>query len=463
MNASATLLVSRYSALLSIRRLQMASSTPFLHQKGKGFKRQPWAPSAVILDPPKPDRDLVLKVGYLSAQYGANSLGWTMQSVFAAHDRHRFRAFAVSMTPGDDSAVKRKIESSAEAFVDLSRSSVVEAAKTLNDLRLHILVDLDGYRDIDVLTAVSDLNQILALRPAPLSVNWLGSCSSQGADFIPFIISDRVSSPPEFSEHFTESLVLLPTTFSVSSLSAVYQNMSRILVETVEHSNRKHIPSTNDGLLFGDFNKVFKIEPQIFARWMHILTLVPGSKLMLGEAAPLAQENLRKAAQNHSVEPSRLLFPPTNVSHGEHVTQRLPKVDIILDTLHVDGHTTSKDALFAAVPVVGLPTGRMVGRVGTAVTLAGGGGIGVARTLEDYVDLAHALATQPKKLKTTRRRIFTCSRQSLQQCDDSSCGLFDLRGILSDMESAYRLMWERVSSASKRYFHVVLHRKFSVS
>ena len=68
------------------------------------------------------------------------------------------------MTAGDGSSVRRKIESSAEGFIDLSSSTVVQASKVLNELGLHILVDMDGYRDIDVVSAVSELNQILALR-----------------------------------------------------------------------------------------------------------------------------------------------------------------------------------------------------------------------------------------------------------------------------------------------------------
>ena len=37
-----------------------------------------------------------------------------------------------------------------------------------------------GYRDVDVVSGVARPAQILALRPAPIAVNWLGQCAPAG-------------------------------------------------------------------------------------------------------------------------------------------------------------------------------------------------------------------------------------------------------------------------------------------
>ena len=388
-----------------------------------------------------------LRVGVMSSQFGANSLGWTLQFFFSELRqptlRGRTGVYALALTNSDGSKVRADIEGSAEHFLDLSGSSVEQVAARINGEGIHLLIDVDGYRDIDVVTGVADVALVLALRPTPLAVNWLGACASLGAAAVPFLISDKLSSPPEHRAHFTEALVLVPGTFSVSSLPRQYPNASEHACNAAGLRSRERgalfgtaLRSSSGAatVVFGDFNKVFKLSPDVFDVWMQLLKAVDGSTLVLGEAHKTARRNLRRAARRRAVNASRLVFAPTDLAHGVHLTQRLPCVHVALDPLHVSGHTTAKDALYAGVPVVSLPAERMVGRVAASAALAaGGGGVGVARDLGDYFAIAQALAVKPRHRAAVRGRL---------RVTEGSGGLFDTAAVVSRLQSAWLLMWQ---------------------
>ena len=383
----------------------------------------------------------------MSSQFGANSLGWTLQFFFSELRqpmlRGRTGVYALALTNSDGSKVRADIEGSAEHFLDLSGSSVEQVAARINGEGIHLLIDVDGYRDIDVVTGVADVALVLALRPTPLAVNWLGACASLGAAAVPFLISDKLSSPPEHRAHFTEALVLVPGTFSVSSLPRQYPNASEHACNAAGLRSRERgalfgtaLRSSSGAatVVFGDFNKVFKLSPDVFDVWMQLLKAVDGSTLVLGEAHKTARRNLRRAARRRAVNASRLVFAPTDLAHGVHLTQRLPCVHVALDPLHVSGHTTAKDALYAGVPVVSLPAERMVGRVAASAALAaGGGGVGVARDLGDYFAIAQALAVKPRHRAAVRGRL---------RVTEGSGGLFDTAAVVSRLQSAWLLMWQ---------------------
>ena len=388
-----------------------------------------------------------LRVGVMSSQFGANSLGWTLQFFFSELRqptlRGRTGVYALALTNSDGSKVRADIEGSAEHFLDLSGSSVEQVAARINAEGIHLLIDVDGYRDIDVVTGVADVALVLALRPTPLAVNWLGACASLGAAAVPFLISDKLSSPPEHRAHFTEALVLVPGTFSVSSLPRQYPNASEHACNAAGLRSRERgalfgtaLRSSSGAatVVFGDFNKVFKLSPDVFDVWMQLLKAVDGSTLVLGEAHKTARRNLRREARRRAVNASRLVFAPTDLAHGVHLTQRLPCVHVALDPLHVSGHTTAKDALYAGVPVVSLPAERMVGRVAASAALAaGGGGVGVARDLGDYFAIAQALAVKPRHRAAVRGRL---------RVTEGSGGLFDTAAVVSRLQSAWLLMWQ---------------------
>lgn len=83
-----TLSAAQFCATLTVAFVQREKLSPFLHNKNqKKPQKHPWASATKLLPPPTPTAGLVLRIGFMSAQYGDNSLGWTMEHVFALHDR----------------------------------------------------------------------------------------------------------------------------------------------------------------------------------------------------------------------------------------------------------------------------------------------------------------------------------------------------------------------------------------
>ena len=74
---------------------------------------------------------------------------------------------------------------------------------------IHILVDLMGHTGVNRLGC-------LALRPAPIQVSFLGMLGTMGADFIDYLITDPIVTPPEFAPAFTEQFVTLPSSYLIA-------------------------------------------------------------------------------------------------------------------------------------------------------------------------------------------------------------------------------------------------------
>lgn len=56
---------------------------------------------------------------------------------------------------------------------------------------IQILVNLNGW-------TFGHRTDLFSLRPAPLQVSYMGFCSSMGADFIDYIVTDKIVSPENY-------------------------------------------------------------------------------------------------------------------------------------------------------------------------------------------------------------------------------------------------------------------------
>lgn len=82
---------------------------------------QPWVPSHIYPPPPPPcDK---LNIGYISSDFNNHPLAHLMQSVFGMHNLSRYNIFCYATTPSDGSPFRRKIESEAQHFIDVSQWS----------------------------------------------------------------------------------------------------------------------------------------------------------------------------------------------------------------------------------------------------------------------------------------------------------------------------------------------------
>jgi predicted O-linked N-acetylglucosamine transferase (SPINDLY family) len=247
-------------------------------------------------------------------------------------------------------------------------------------------VDLTGYTK-------NERMAILAYRPAPVQVSFLGYPGTSGATFVDYLIADRYIIPPEHLKWYTEKVLWLPDSYM--------PNDSHCPQPPSPGREACGLPET--GTVFCCFNQCYKISPVMFDVWCRLLNQVPDSVLWLRSFNTLAEGNLRKEAEKRGVGADRLVFDPF-VSREDHFA-RLQCADIFLDTMPYNAHATCSDALWMGVPVVTLSGETFASRVaGSLLTVMGLPEL-ITCSVEDYCRVACELATDHTKRGEIRARI----------------------------------------------------------
>jgi predicted O-linked N-acetylglucosamine transferase (SPINDLY family) len=192
--------------------------------------------------------------------------------------------------------------------------------------------------------------------------------------------------------------------------------------------------------VFCNFNASYKLTPEAFAGWVRILRQVPDSVLWLLEFHSRFSENLRRQAKAQGIPGSRILFAPV-VGHEAHMA-RLARADLFLDALPYNAHTTASDALWAGVPLVTCKGKAFAGRVAASVLNAVGLPELVRENQDDYEALAVALARDPARLDSIRRKLAE---------NRLTTPLFDTARFTRNLEAAYTTMWETRGEAPRGF------------
>jgi predicted O-linked N-acetylglucosamine transferase (SPINDLY family) len=277
--------------------------------------------------------------------------------------------------------MRRRVIEAFDQFHDMRLKSDAEIVAVMRALEIDIAVDLNGF------TANARAG-IFARRGAPIQVAYLGYPTTVGADWIDYVLSDKIVTPFEMQPYFSEQIV---------HLSGCYlPNDSTRTVPAATMSRREAgLPET--GFVFCCFNNSYKINPEFFDVWMRLLRAVDGAVLWLriddkdDDAA-----NLRKEAAARGVDPARLVFAPRVDPEAHLARHRL--ADLFLDTLPYNAHTTASDALWMGVPVLTCMGRAFAGRVGASLCHAVGLEELVMTDLAQYEQAALALARDPARL-----------------------------------------------------------------
>lgn len=357
-----------------------------------------------------------LRIAYLSADFREHPTSHLAAGLFEHHDRARFETVAISYGVDDGSAMRARVLRAFDRFTDVRHRSDPDVAKLIRELEIDIAVDLMGY-------TLGTRVHVLAQRPAPLQVSYLGYPGTLGADFIDYIVADRIVIPQEHQKFYTEQIAYLPGSYQVNDSS------HRIADVT---PTRAEAGLPEDGFVFCSFNNSFKLTPEIFEVWMALLRGVEGSVLWLLEANASCVENLRSEASARGVAPDRLVFAP-RIAVDEHLA-RHRLADLFLDTAYYGAHTTASDALFAGLPVLTCLGSTFTSRVAASLLTAVGMPELIAASLAEYQAMALALAQDRQRLAALRAKL-DGNRQNFP--------LFDTKAFTRHLETAYQTMWER--------------------
>jgi predicted O-linked N-acetylglucosamine transferase (SPINDLY family) len=356
-----------------------------------------------------------IRLGYLSSDLHDHATAYLMAEVFELHDRARFEVHALSLGADDGKPMRQRLLAAFEHFHDLSGLSWREAADRIHGLGIDILVDLKGYtKDTG--------SPIMAFRPAPVQVNYLGYPGTMGADFIDYVLTDRTVTPPEDQAWFDERFAYLPHSYQC--------NDRRRPIGARPSRAECGLPET--GFVYCCFNHTYKITPEMFGVWCEILSAVPDSVLWLLKSNRWAEANLRREAEARGIDPERLVFAD-NLPLDRHLG-RLQNADLCLDTRPYNAHTTTSDALWAGVPVLTWPGDTFAARVAASLLKAAGLPQLVAPSRAAYRALAIGIAGEPILAGEFKRHLAE-RRLALP--------LFDSPAFTGDLEALYTRMWQR--------------------
>jgi predicted O-linked N-acetylglucosamine transferase (SPINDLY family) len=357
------------------------------------------------------------RIGWLSYDFRDHPVAQLLVEVLERMDRSRFEIVLYSVGPDDGSALRARLRATADGFVDLLDLADPQAAERIHADGLDLLVDLSGHTR-------GHRMGILARRPAPVQVAFLGYAGSTGAPYIDYLIGDPLVTPPELAAHYSEQLAVLPLTFQPNGRwRPLPQPMSR-----------KDAGLPDDAFVMCAFNNTYKILPAAFDAWCTVMRAVPHAVLWLKETNPQLLDNIRREAAARGVDPARLVFAQA-VPYDEHFS-RLAQADVFVDTWPYNAHTTAADALWAGVPVVTHYGNAYASRVAASVLSAAGLGELAFDNVPDYIAAITALALEPALLAGYRQHLNT-QRMQLPLFDTARYTL-ELEALLARMVQRWR-------------------------
>jgi predicted O-linked N-acetylglucosamine transferase (SPINDLY family) len=318
---------------------------------------------------PGPGRPAGLRVGLLSADLRSHPVGFFLESVLAAlasQSAGRIELHAYANQRSDDT-LSQRLRAHCKAWRAVADLDDATLADTIRADGIDVLIDLGGHTHQNRLP-------VLAWRPAPVQVSWLGYCASTGLAEVDALIVDPWIAPPGAEAAFAEPLLRLPETFLCFTPPPVDVPVTPL-------------PALAGGAVcFACFNHLAKLDDTVLALWSRLLHTLPGSSLAL-QSAPLQDAAVRQQVLDrfarHGIGAQRLRLQPAQ-TRADYLAA-YAQVDIALDPFPYPGGTTSLESLWMGVPVLTLPGDTALSRQGLSILQNLGLADWVARDADDYV------------------------------------------------------------------------------
>jgi len=381
-----------------------------------------WMQAGVVPSHVRPEkRPARLRIGYLSGDFKKHPCNQLACPVLEAHDQSRFEIIAFDNSRDDESPERQRILAAFNAVVVARNLSIESLAQAIREAGIDILVDMSGH------TGDSRL-AVLAHRPAPVQITWLGFPGSIGGTLADYLVTDTICVPDGMEEDFDEALIRLP----------VADRPGGEFPLNIMPPDRNSQGLPDDALVLACFNQQAKISFDSFQRWCQILRVVSNSVLWLVIQGDDVRERLRSVLTEQGVDPNRLYWAP-RCQHVQHV-QRIACADLILDSHPYGMHTTAVDAIAAGVPFLTFYGETLAGRVSSSLLHTAHLDDCVCADAEDYVERMVMLAENTTARTMLRERFYAARTDS---------PIFDNKSFARHLEKAYNVAYERWLAGEK--------------
>ncbi|WP_175755459.1 tetratricopeptide repeat protein [Burkholderia ambifaria] len=356
-----------------------------------------------------------LRVGFVSGDLRQHPVGIFLESVLAHLDRTRIEPHAyVTFVVEDD--VTARLKTGFASWKKLTCLNRDQAARMIHDDGIDVLVDLAGHTNWSGLP-------VFAHRPAPVQASWLGFFATTGCRAIDYFIGDPHTLPADEAHHFVEQPWHLPDSYLCFTPPAYDVAVGPLPM------------ATNGGVTFGCFGKLTKISDDVIALWSRLLHALPDARLML-KAHELGASDLNRATlerfARHGIGAQQLILE--GGSPRAEYFNAYNRIDIALSPFPYPGGTTTAEALWMGVPVIGMKGGRFVTHICESLLHAAGMGDWIAADEDAYLAKAIAFARDRDALAALRA---TLRERTL------ASPLCDAARFARNLEDAFHGMWAR--------------------
>jgi len=364
-------------------------------------------------------RNRLPKIGYLAATFRQHSVGWLCRWLMQYHDRSRFEIHLYSSRQSDDVIQRSLIREYGDHF-HFVPTVVPEIADRICQDKIDILVELDS------LSSFSGCG-VVALKPAPIQVHWLGYDSS-GVPNVDYFIVDPYVLPEQAQDYYCEKLWKLPHTFiAVDGFEIGTPSLRR---------DQLNIPS--DAIVYLSSQTGMKRNAMHARLQLQILKHVSNSYFLIKSHlshAAFVEAHFKQLAEEEGVAIDRLRFLPDEPSEFIH-RANLGLADVVLDTYPYSGATTTLEALWMGLPIVTRVGEQFAARNSYSMMINSGITAGLAWSDNEYLEWGIRLGTDARLRETIFHQLCQSRHTS---------PLWNGQQFARDMEDAYEQMWQRYS------------------
>lgn len=358
-----------------------------------------------------------LRIGYLSSDLRTHAVGVLMAGLFEAHDRSRVELFLYNYGPRTEDPYRTRMQRAAEHWRDLNDLGDIQATARIAADQLDVLIELTGH------TSSGRLG-IVAPRPAPVQIHYLGHAGALAVPGIDYYLADAETVPPEGEAEFAETVLRLPRCFMVT-----------------DHKRPSPVPTTradvglpDDAIVLVNYNQGWKIRPPYVDIWLAALARHPRAVLWIRCPSPDARARLVARAERAGVrDAARRLIDCDYGADGPSHAGRVALADLALDQLPYSSHSIAAELLWAGVPLLSQRGQRFAGRVAASLLRACDLDSFITDSVEAYAARLEHLLNHPEELAAAKRHL---------QAGRATLPLFDTEGFARDLEDLLFRLFE---------------------
>jgi predicted O-linked N-acetylglucosamine transferase (SPINDLY family) len=332
-----------------------------------------------------------IRVGYISSDFVEHAVSHFILPIL---EHHNLEEFEVTLFVNHNYSTiitepQYARDCQRHRIVNLQHLSTENAVAKIREFNIQLLIDLNGYTEGHRL-------DILAQRPAPIQISYLGFPNTVGsAHILQYRITDHIADLPDSQQWFAEQRLYMSRCF------LLYRSLAQTSPLPFLNGNSPFFP----WIVLGAMNRESKNSDEVLQCWRTILEKTQHTKILIKlsskEHDEIHMENYRKKLCIGGVLENRILF--AKYGSTTEYFRLFSFIDVLLDTFPYSGTTTTCNALYNSVPVITLSQRDLhAHNVSASILTHCGMSEWVTTNPQDYIHKVIEWVTCPVNLATYR-------------------------------------------------------------